>query len=291
MKTIVGLGEVLWDMLPQGKQLGGAPINFAYHAQSMGHRAYAVSAVGHDSFGKTLTDQLQQKNLNLVIPPIDYPTGKVEITLDENGIPQYNICQNVAWDHIPFTEEMEQVASQANAVCFGTLAQRNVDSRTTIHRFLKTMSDSEDTLKIFDVNLRQQFYTKEIIEDSIKLCNVLKINDEELPVISSLLSIQGDNSEKQCFDLLQRYALRMVIYTCGTRGSYVYTPCGISFAETPCVKVVDTVGAGDSFTGAFTGALLNGKSVCEAHQIAVRVSAYVCTQQGAMPSIPSAFVR
>lgn len=288
MKTIVGLGEVLWDMLPQGKQLGGAPINFAYHASCFGHQTYAVSAVGRDDLGQLLIDQLSHKSIKLVIPSVAYPTGTVQIALDDKGIPQYNICQQVAWDFIPFTHQIEQLAQQTNAVCFGSLAQRNEVSRKTIQHFLKAMPNGNDTLKIFDVNLRQQFYNYEVLHQSLQLCNVLKINDEELPLVAHLLSLAGSSAEKWCFELLDKYSLRMVIYTCGTKGSSIYTASNdISFADTPCVKVKDTVGAGDSFTGAFVGALLNGKSINEAHQIAVKVSAYVCTQQGAMPDIPA----
>lgn len=285
-KTIVGLGEALWDMLPQGKRIGGAPINFAYHAGCMNHRAYAVSAVGHDELGTTLTSQLEEKNINLVIPQVDRPTGTVRISLDDKGIPQYDICQGAAWDYIPFTPQMEELAARADAVCFGSLAQRNATSRETIHRFLKSMSEDKETLKIFDVNLRQSYYSEDVVRDSLKLCNALKINDEELPIVSRLLALQEKDAESMCRGLLRSYSLKMVIYTCGTKGSSVFTPDGTSFAETPCVEVADTVGAGDSFTGAFVGSLLNGKSVSEAHHTAVRISAYVCTQQGAMPDIP-----
>lgn len=286
-KTVVGLGEVLWDMLPKGKQLGGAPINFSYHAGSLGHQAYAVSAVGNDDLGRLIVSQLKQKHVNPITPVTDYPTGTVNISVDSEGIPQYDICQGVAWDFIPFTPEMKQLAEHTDAVCFGSLAQRNAVSRQTIHQFLQAMPKRDGVLKIFDVNLRQHYYDKEVIEESLALCNVLKINDEELPIITSLLSLQGNDAEAQCDDLLHRYALRMVIFTCGTKGSFVFTPDGLSHAETPLVEVVDTVGAGDSFTGAFAGSLLNGKTVREAHQVAVRVSAYVCTQRGAMPEVPT----
>lgn len=291
MKTVVGLGEVLWDMLPQGKQLGGAPINFAYHASRLGHQAYAISAVGNDELGKTIISQLEEKGIKPITPTTDYPTGTVNISVDAEGIPQYDICQGVAWDFIPFTPEMEQLAHKTDAVCFGSLAQRNAVSRQTIYRFLQAMPEGDDVLKIFDVNLRQQYYDKEVILESLALCNILKINDEELPIIVTLLALEGCSAEAQCQELLHKYALRMVILTCGTRGSMVFTAEDISYAPTPMVEVVDTVGAGDSFTGAFAGSLLNGKTVREAHQVAVSVSAYVCTQRGAMPEVPSALLE
>lgn len=289
MKTVVGLGEVLWDMLPKGKQLGGAPINFAYHASLLGHQGYAVSAVGNDNLGRLIVNQLEKKGVKPITPATDYPTGMVQISVDAEGIPQYDICQGVAWDYIPFTPQMKQLATYTDAVCFGSLAQRNAISRSTIQQFLQAMPKHEEVLKIFDVNLRQHYYDKEVLQESLALSNVLKINDEELPIVSDLLAVEGCDAEAQCYDLIRKYALRMVIFTCGAKGSFVFAPDVISHAETPRVEVVDTVGAGDSFAGAFAGSLLNGKSVREAHQVAVRVSAYVCTQQGAMPDVPIAF--
>lgn len=285
MKTIVGLGEALWDMLPQGKQIGGAPINFAYHAAQTGHDAYAISALGQDALGQEFANQLQQKGMKLIMPLTTYPTGTVKVTLDAQGIPQYDICQQVAWDYIPFTTEMEEIARRTTAVCFGSLAQRNTTSRNTIYRFLDTMPNTSETLKIFDVNLRQHYFSKAMIEESLKRCNVVKLNDDEQPLIATMLSLEGEEPTAQCQTLLTRYNLKMVIYTCGTRGSFVFSHKAYSFVETPRVEVVDTVGAGDSFTGSFAGSLLNGKSIHEAHLTAVRVAAHVCTQHGAMPEI------
>ena len=286
MKTkryVVGLGEVLWDVLPEGKKLGGAPANFAYHAgQFIGNdNTIAISAIGEDELAEETLVALRQHGLNDLLPKVPYPTGTVQVQLDAQGIPTYDIKENVAWDNIPYDNDVKQIASNCRAVCFGSLAQRNVVSRATIHRFLD--DTPADCLKIFDINLRQQFYTKEIIEGSFKRCNILKINDEELVIINRMFGFESLDMRTTCQQLLENYSLDMVVLTCGTNGSYVFTPNITSFQETPKVTVADTVGAGDSFTGSFCAAILNGKSIEEAHKIAVRVSAFVCTQNGAMP--------
>lgn len=291
MKNVVGLGEALWDMLPAGRQIGGAPANFAYHAGQFGYRAYAVSAVGRDELGQELISKFEEAKLNMVIPQVDYPTGTVGITLNESGIPQYEIREDVAWDNIPVSEELLALAQDTSAVCFGSLAQRNIVSRRTIQRFLEAMPDNRQTFKIFDVNLRQNYYDREVIGTSLEYCNILKLNDEELPIIVQLLGVEGCGDEEKCRCLMKKYSLDILILTQGSRGSYVFTEDETSFIETPKVEVADTVGAGDAFTGAFVGSLLNGKSVREAHITAVRVSAYVCTQHGAMPEIPESFIQ
>lgn len=286
MKTkryVVGLGEVLWDVLPEGKKLGGAPANFAYHAgQFIGNdNTIAISAIGEDELADETLVALRQHGLNDLLPKVPYPTGTVQVQLDAQGIPTYDIKENVAWDNIPYDNDVKQIASNCRAVCFGSLAQRNVVSRATIHRFLD--DTPADCLKIFDINLRQQFYTKEIIEGSFKRCNILKINDEELVIINRMFGFESLDMRTTCQQLLENYSLDMVVLTCGTNGSYVFTPNITSFQETPKVTVADTVGAGDSFTGSFCAAILNGKPIEEAHKIAVKVSAFVCTQNGAMP--------
>ncbi|MBQ9636785.1 MAG: carbohydrate kinase [Prevotella sp.] len=285
-RLVVGLGEALWDVLPEGKKLGGAPANFAYHAgQFLGQeQTLAVSALGEDHLAEETVASLEEHGLQYLMPRVPYPTGTVQVTLDEQGIPSYDIRENVAWDNIPFTPEIEDVARQCRAVCFGSLAQRNVVSRENIHRFLD--ATPKDCLKIFDINLRQQFYTKEVIQQSMRRCNILKINDEELVIIGRMFGYPGLDIENKCWLILGKYDLDMLVLTCGTNGSYVFTPGQMSFQETPKVEVADTVGAGDSFTGSFCAAILSGKPVSEAHKIAVEVSAYVCTQQGAMPKLP-----
>ena len=283
---IVGMGEALWDVLPEGKKIGGAPANFAYHVSQFGFDSRVVSAVGNDDLGDEILKVFKEKQLKHQLQTVNYPTGTVQVTLDDNGIPCYDIKEGVAWDNIPFTDDLKRLALSTRAVCFGSLAQRNEVSRTSINRFLDTMPDGEGQLKIFDINLRQGFFTKDIIRDSCQRCNVLKINDEELVAISRLFGYAGIDLQDKCWILLAKYNLKMLILTCGTNGSYVFTPGVVSFQETPKVPVADTVGAGDSFTATFTAALLKGKSVPEAHKLAVEVSAYVCTQSGAMPELP-----
>ena len=283
-RYVVGLGEVLWDVLPDGKKLGGAPANFAYHAGQFGLDTLAVSALGKDALADETIAALDERGLKYLLPRVDYPTGTVQVTLTVDGIPTYEIKENVAWDNIPYTPELAEIASNCRAVCFGSLAQRNVTSWATIRQFLD--NTPTDCLKVFDINLRQQFYTKDVIEESLKRCNILKINDEELVVIKRMYGYDDLDMRGICEKILADYQLKMLVLTCGTNGSYVFAPGLTSFQETPKVKVADTVGAGDSFTGSFCAAILNGKSLEDAHRKAVAVSAFVCTQNGAMPKYP-----
>ena len=290
-RYVVGLGEVLWDVLPEGKKLGGAPANFAYHAgQFLGmNNTIAVSALGEDKLADETIEALREHGLNDLLPRVPYPKGTVQVQLDEQGIPTYDIKENVAWDNIPFDDDIAEIARNCRAVCFGSLAQRNVVSRETIQKFLD--ATPPDCLKIFDINLRQQFYTQEILRESFQRCNILKINDEELVLIGRMFGYPGLDIENKCWLILGKYNLDMLVLTCGTNGSYVFTSGHVSFQETPKVKVADTVGAGDSFTGSFVGSILTGKSVPEAHRTAVQVSAYVCTQNGAMPTYPEELLK
>lgn len=276
----------MWDVLPEGKKIGGAPANFAYHVSQFGLPSCVVSAVGEDTLGKEITENFTSKGLNQLIAEVPYPTGTVQVEIDQAGVPQYEIKENVAWDNIPYTERLETLAQKTKAVCFGSLAQRNVVSRNTINSFLDAMPRTEDSVVVFDVNLRQGFYNKEILCNSMRRCNILKINDEELVTVSRMFGYPGIDLQDKCWILLGKYNLKMLILTCGINGSYVFTPGNVSFQPTPKVEVADTVGAGDSFTAAFIASILKGKSVQEAHSRAVRTSAYVCTKKGAMPILP-----
>lgn len=283
---VVGMGEALWDVLPEGKKIGGAPANFAYHVSQFGLPSCVVSAVGADALGKEIVENFTSKGLNQLIAEVPYPTGTVQVEIDQAGVPQYEIKENVAWDNIPWTKQLESLAARTKAVCFGSLAQRNVVSRNTINRFLDAMPGKGDSFVVFDVNLRQGFYNKEILCNSMKRCNILKINDEELVTVSRMFGYPGIDLQDKCWILLGKYNLKMLILTCGINGSYVFTPGNVSFYPTPMVEVADTLGAGDSFTAAFIASLLKGKSVVEAHSLAVHTSAYVCTKNGAMPILP-----
>lgn len=295
MKYVIGIGEALFDCLPEGRKLGGAPANFAYHVSQFGLSGCAVSAIGDDELGQEIVDTFKKVQLNHILPVVEQPTGTVKVTLDEKGVPQYEICLGVAWDNIPLTNEMLEVAHNAEAVCFGSLAQRSPKSRETILAFLD--STPEDALRVFDINLRQSWYTAEVIEASLKRANILKINDEELDVVATMLlgesTVPGqliaedhEKTRRICRELIRRYELRMLILTCGAIGSYVFTAGEESYVATPKVQVADTVGAGDSFTATFVAQLLLGKTMREAHERAVKVSAFVCTQHGAMPVLP-----
>ncbi|MBQ8453746.1 MAG: carbohydrate kinase [Bacteroidaceae bacterium] len=282
--TIVGIGEALWDCLPEGRKLGGAPANFAYHIGQFGWRSKVVSAVGNDALGDEILQVFQKVKLPYDIAKVVQPTGTVQVTLSADGIPSYEICEDVAWDNIPWTEELSALAARTKAVCFGSLAQRSPVSRQTIMRFLASMD--EDTERIYDINLRQHFYSLEVIEESLRQATMLKLNDEEIVIVANLLGLNG-SIEEQCRQMLHRYPrLRLVVLTCGAIGSYVFSADETSYIETPKVKVADTVGAGDSFTATFVAHILAGVSVSEAHKKAVAVSAYVCTQHGAMPKLP-----
>ena len=260
-QVIVGLGEALWDCLPEGKKLGGAPANFAYHAGQFGHESLAISAVGNDALGKETLDEFDKKGVRYLMPEVDYQTGTVQVELDGEGVPTYDIKEGVAWDNIPFTPEIEEAARNCRALCFGSLAQRSSVSRQTIQKFL---------------------------DATPKDC--LKINDGELVTIGRLFGYPGLDMENKCWLLLGKYNLDMLVLTCGVNGSYVFAPNLQSYQETPKVEVADTVGAGDSFTGAFASAILAGMPIPEAHKLAVEVSAYVCTQNGAMPKLPQELI-
>ena len=287
--VIVGIGEILWDVFPDGKVLGGAPANFAYHVSQFGFDGRAVSAIGNDELGDEIINCLSKKDFRYIIEKTPFPTGIVQVTLDEKGVPNYEICQKVAWDNIPFTSEMEELARNTKTVCFGSLAQRNEASRLSINRFLDLVP--EDALKIFDINLRQHFYSQELIDHSLSRCNILKINDEEVMLVAKLFGWENLSEMEICQKLFSDYSLRMLVLTKGTQGSYVISANETSYMPTPLVDVADTVGAGDSFTAAFVASLLKAKTIAQAHAIAVEVSAYVCTQHGAMPLLPEILTR
>ncbi len=281
---IVGMGEALWDCLPEGRKFGGAPANFAYHVGQFGWHSVVISAVGNDELGDEIMQIVRGVNLDNRIARVAQPTGTVKVTLSGDGIPAYEICEDVAWDNIPWSDELEDLAKKTRAVCFGSLAQRSAGSRDTIMRFLDAMD--MDTERIYDINLRQHFYSLEVIEDSLRRATILKLNEEEIVVVAELLGLTG-TEEEMCRQLLARYPkLKMVILTYGAVGSYVFSPAVTSYQPTPKVQVADTVGAGDSFTATFVAQYLKGKSIQDAHRIAVQASAFVCTQNGAMPKFP-----
>lgn len=282
---VVGFGEVLWDFLMKEGlyKLGGAPFNFAYHTKQFGLNSLIISAIGEDDLGRKLEQAIQEKQLPYQLAHLPQETGVVNV-INTDGIPQYEILENKAWDYIPLSEEVLQIAAQTRAICFGSLAQRNSVTRSTLYAFLEAMP--ADALRIFDINLRQNWYSEEIITTSLQKANILKINDDELLILQRMLGYIDITPENTCRQLMQDYQLDMLILTCGNKGSYVFSREEMSYLTTREVEVEDTVGAGDSFTASFIASILGGKSLREAHRIAAQVSAYVCTQSGATPIIP-----
>jgi fructokinase len=279
--VIAGAGELLWDLLPTGKQLGGAPCNFAYHAVQAGCEGFVISAAGHDDNGAELLDRVRNLGLSdRYIQVVDYPTGTVSIRLNAAGHPDYTIHEQVAWDHFTWNDAIRELAGRLDAVCFGSLAQREPDSRGCIAQILKSVRP--ECLKIFDINLRQHYFSKEVITDSLRISDVIKLNDDELPVVAGYLELIG-SLEDQISQLLVKMNLRYVVYTMGDKGSIIATPKEISFVEAPRVTVADTVGAGDAFTAVFAAGILLGYSLRDVHKKASDVAAWVCTQKGATP--------
>ena len=282
--TVISLGEILWDMLPTGKRAGGAPVNFAYHATNNGCEAYAVSAVGEDELGDELAIAAEKAGIHAVLQRNAWPTGTVEVAL-KNGSPQSPSRETRAWDHISYTRQLIDIVEQADAVCFGTLAQRSPESHDTIIELLKHTKDG--ALKFFDINLRGDHYSKELIEELLGYATVFKINDDELFLLRDMFDIRGTSDDEACRWFINEYGLDYIIRTGGAAFSTVMSKTGKSSTiSTPRVEVADTVGAGDSFSGTFTGKLLNGATMEEAHRAAVNTSAFVCTQEGAWPAYP-----
>lgn len=285
-KKIAGIGELLWDVLPQGKQMGGAPCNFAFHALQAGFDAHVISAVGEDQDGREILMVMDQLEVNKSTVQINsaYPTGTVTVELDSAGIPDYIIHENVAWDHINWSEDLGILAGEMDAVCFGSLAQRNQVSGNTIRRFLETTTP--ECLRVYDINLRQSFYDRETVLRSLELANVLKLNEDELPVLAGYLGYDG-SEEDTLTSLLGDFQLRLIAYTKGSQGSWLMTPDETSHCEVPSVEVADTVGAGDSFTAVLLAGILNGLSLKRVHEAATEVAAFVCSRHGATPQLPA----
>lgn len=282
--TIAGVGEILWDMLPDGRQLGGAPANFALHAKAFGANAKIVSAIGQDPAGMDILSQLANRQADTqYILKNSYPTGTVDVQLCGNGHPTYIIHENSAWDNIELTPGTIQMAQTCSAVCFGTLAQRNPVSRNSIHRFLA--STPETCLRVFDINLRQHYYSKEIIEKSLQAANVFKLNSEELIVLQDLLDLPKD-TESAIKTLRDQYELDLVALTQGEDGSTMIDRENTSYCPTVPVAVKDTIGAGDSFTATMTMAKIQGLPLERINVLASKVAGYVCSQAGATPDLP-----
>lgn len=282
--TVVGIGELLWDIFPDYKRLGGAPANFAYHTHQLGAESWPVSCVGLDPLGAEVRSRLLELGVDscYIKKCATYPTGTVNVVLHA-GKPIYDIRESVAWDHIPFSADLQQLAGQVDAACFGSLSQRSPDSRASIHAFLNHMP--EDALKIFDINLRQSFFSKQQIHESLEFANILKLSDEELSVLSDYFELEGTEGE-QLRQLLELFDLQLVAYTRGHLGSLLIGENEAHDFPGYDVSTLDTVGAGDSFTAALCIGMLKGWPLSEVNQFANKVAAYVCSQMGATPRLP-----
>lgn len=282
MLNAVGIGELLWDLLPTGKLVGGAPSNFAYHTQQQGAFSCIVSAVGNDSNGNEIKEALLEKNLTTdYIQTVDYPTGTVDVNLNPLGEPSYSINENVAWDYISLPKNIDKQIKHTAILCFGSLAQRNAHTRNSIKKIIQKVND--DCLIVFDINIRQSYYNKEIIQESLEICNVLKLNIDELAILRSLFNLKGLDDKVVIEKLMKQYNLKLVALTYGSKGSVLITPTDESQLETPKINVIDTIGAGDSFTATMAMEFVKGESLDKVHQRAIEVSSFVCQSNGAMP--------
>ncbi len=287
---VTGIGEVLWDIVGEHETLGGAPVNFAYHVGQLGAEAWPVSAVGVDERGQRAVASLQSHGIatDHIIEVEDVPTGYVMADLDVDGVASYTFPEDVAWDHLKIVPKTFDLAAQLDAVCFGSLAQRSVHSREAIHRFLEVLPPQ--ALKIFDLNIRQDFYSKKIIRDSLVKADVLKLNDDELVLMAGLENLSG-SPEEQMGQLMDRFELSLVVLTRGGNGSLLLSPDEVSEHPGFATEVVDTIGAGDSFTAVTAMGLLSGYPLQQINEQAGRVAAYVCSRKGAMVDLPGVLAQ
>lgn len=286
--NVVGLGEVLWDLLPAGPQLGGAPTNFTYQAGALGADAVLVTRVGNDDLGREVIERFRRMNLPLATVQADpvRRTGTVTVTLNEKGVPHYAFAADTAWEQLAATNSALTAVSGAHAVCFGTLGQRNPVARKSIQQLVAAAP--ADALRIFDINLRLDLYSREVIEQSMRLANVLKLNDEELVVLTEMFSLQG-NVRHRIEWFVSTFGFETVVLTSGSLGSLIHHEGRWSEVPPQQVRVVDTVGAGDAFAAGLTMGLLSGMDLGDVHAIAAEIARYVCSQPGATPPMPEAF--
>lgn len=287
--VVVGLGELLWDLFPDGPRFGGAPTNFACSAAELARAAahvQLVSAVGADDLGTRALQELASHHVDpSAVVRLQNPTGNVSVSVDEAGHASYVFAEGTAWDHIPWTPTLAALAARTSAVCFGSLGQRCEPSRGTIRQFVAATPAT--ALRILDINLRPPHWTAEVLVDSLQRANVFKCNEDELEVLSGLLDLSGTEFER--LDTLRRqHAWRMVALTRGGAGSLLLDGTGeVSESPSPAVEVVDTVGAGDAFTAALTLGMLRQLPLRELHHWASRVAAYVCSCRGATVHFPA----
>lgn len=281
---IVGIGEVLWDVFPHSRKLGGAPANFAYFVKKLGQNGLVASRVGDDLMGKEILDFLAKLSLCRDFIQIDseHPTGTVDVKIDDNGQPDYIINKNVAWDFLEFSDRWKKLAKEADVICFGTLAQRSLKSRRTIIDFLKMARSS--TIKVFDINLRQNFYSLKTIVQSLELATILKLNTEELGILKNLMGYSSEKNDINfCRRLMNEYGIKLVCLTRGEDGSLLMDESDYYDHPGYKISVADTVGAGDAFTAAVVIKYLDGGTLEEMSSSANRLGSWVSSQIGPTP--------
>lgn len=284
---IVGLGEVLWDVYPDIAHFGGAPANFACHSAALGAEAYIISRVGNDELGQRAKKILEQKSVITELLQIDHdrPTGTVQVTINEVGHPDYQFANDTAWDCLKWNNDVHALARKCDAVCFGTLGQRSLESRETIRRFVH--STNKNCYRVLDVNLRQNFYDAESLEESFRLASFVKLNDQELIVVCDLLGITYAGEQDAIICLADLFSVRTVALTKGENGSILFHNRTFDIVTPPEIIAIDTVGAGDAFTAALVLGFLKNEPITSIHQRASRIASFVCTQRGATPALPA----
>ncbi len=290
-KVVAGLGELLWDVFPTGKKIGGAPANFAFHAQSLGCKSYVVSSIGDDDLGREILSELDSRGLDQTYVHIDseHPTGRVDISLDAEGkMTAPVIHEGVAWDFIPLTPEAKALAESVDAVCYGTLAQRSPVSKENIQGFLKATRN--ECIRLYDVNLRVEYYSADLVDAMMSLATVLKVSDDEMPVIAKLLNLP-DTENEFLKALMDKYPLELIALTKGGAGSHLISREGESLHAGFPTEVADTVGAGDSFNAGVVTGLMNGNSLDEINDKANRLASFVCSNEGAMPHLTDQLLK
>lgn len=280
---LVGLGELIWDLIPAGRSLGGAPSNFAYHSRLLGNRAVIASRVGDDKLGCDASGVLSRVGVeaNYLQVDLEHPTGTVGVEIDGHGEPHFTVNLDSAWDYLALSSQWGELAREAHVICFGTLGQRNPCARETIQSFLRLSRPT--ALRIFDVNLRHWFFTAELLVSSLEIANIVKFSSDELLTTAKLLSIDGSGEYEICRGLINLYGLDLVVVTRSERGSLLFTSRDVVEHTGYHVEVADTIGCGDAFTAALAHCLVNGLSLGEASETANRMGAWVATQAGATP--------
>lgn len=287
---VTAIGEVLWDVFPSGPRFGGAPANFACAVAGLAARKVSVaivSAVGNDDLGQQAIHALQRQGVATTsVTANEHQTGQVNVALDQNGVASYEFVADCAWDNLTWTDELQAVAEKTDVVCFGTLGQRSTASKDTIQRFVR--ATASDCLRIFDINLRPPYYSETVIRESLAIANVLKLNEDELPFLAGLLNVDGSEQER-VIGIAEIAGLDVLALTRGENGALIYRDGLLSDFRGVDTEVVDTVGAGDAFTAAMVVGLLAGKEIDAINREACEVAAFVCSQTGATPVMPSRF--